>query len=193
MTPMLPFGILPALLLPCFACSGIADLLRILTQRASEVLKPQEEEEDEEAEQEQSEEGQEDDTDDADDPQAAADDDDEDSGGGSDGPEEAARAGADEQAASEDEETDQEQDDDLDDAAMMRLDAQLGHAVRSMINRGGAGARQRTAALLALQLRVAALMEEWLKKVSQTCSPSLFLAAVAEGCSTAAATTHTMA
>jgi hypothetical protein len=177
---MLPFGILPALLLPCFACSGIADLLRILTQRPSEVLKPQEEEEDEEAEQEQRE-GQEDDTDDADDPQAAAaaaDDDDEDSGG-SDGPEEAAGAGADEQAASEDEETDQEQDDDLDDAAMMRLDAQLGNAVRSMINRGGAGARQRTAALLALQLRVAALMEEWLKKVSQTCSPSLFLAAVA--------------
>eukprot|EP00775_Hariotina_reticulata_P004051 gene4051-4298_t len=141
---------------------GIADLLRILTQRASEILKPQDDEDDvEEAEQE-GEEGITSDDADEDKAAAAADGDGDDSD--SDDPEAAPEAEADEQAGSEDEETDQELNDDLDDAAMMRLDAQLGAAVRAMINRGGAGARERAAALLALQLRVAALMEEWLKK-----------------------------
>lgn len=55
--------------------------------------------------------------------------------------------------------------DDLDDEAMLRLDAQLGAAVRSMLSRGAGGAREQAAALMALQLRAAALLEEWLKRV----------------------------
>jgi hypothetical protein len=53
----------------------------------------------------------------------------------------------------------------LDDDAMLRLDAQLGAAVRASLSRGGGSAKERAAALLALQLRVAALLEDWLKKV----------------------------
>jgi hypothetical protein len=48
---------------------------------------------------------------------------------------------------------------------MLRLDAQLGAAVRATLSRSGGSAKERAAALLALQLRVAALLEDWLKKV----------------------------
>jgi hypothetical protein len=53
----------------------------------------------------------------------------------------------------------------LDDDAMLRMDAALGAAVRASLSRGGGSAKERAAALLALQLRVAALLEDWLKKV----------------------------
>lgn len=54
----------------------------------------------------------------------------------------------------------------LDDEAMLRMDAALAAAVRASLSRGGGSAKERAAALLALQLRVAALLEDWLKKVS---------------------------
>lgn len=54
---------------------------------------------------------------------------------------------------------------DLDDETMLKLDAQLAAAVRASLNRGGGSAKERAAALLALQLRVASLLEDWLKKV----------------------------
>jgi hypothetical protein len=53
----------------------------------------------------------------------------------------------------------------MDDDAMMRMDAQLGAAVRASLTRSGGSAKDRAAALLALQLRVAALLEDWIKKV----------------------------
>jgi DNA polymerase phi len=67
-------------------------------------------------------------------------------------------------AAASDDEND-ESDDAMDDDAMMRLDAQLGAAVRSMLAGRGGSAKERAASLLGLQLRVAALLEEWFKKV----------------------------
>lgn len=45
------------------------------------------------------------------------------------------------------------------------MDKALGAAVRASLNRSGGSAKDRAAALLALQLRVAALLEDWLKKV----------------------------
>jgi hypothetical protein len=59
-----------------------------------------------------------------------------------------------------------ESDEGLDDEAMLRMDAQLGAAVRASLSRSAGSAKERAAALLALQLRVAALLEDWLKKVS---------------------------
>lgn len=61
--------------------------------------------------------------------------------------------------------SDSESDQGLDDDAMLRMDAQLGAAVRASLSRSGGSAKDRAAALLALQLRVAALLEDWLKKV----------------------------
>jgi hypothetical protein len=61
--------------------------------------------------------------------------------------------------------SDSESDEGLDDEAMLRMDAQLGAAVRASLCRSGGSAKERAAALLALQLRVAALLEDWLKKV----------------------------
>jgi hypothetical protein len=67
-------------------------------------------------------------------------------------------------AASSDDEG-SESDEGLDDEAMLRMDAQLGAAVRASLTRSGGSAKDRAAALLALQLRVAALLEDWIKKV----------------------------
>jgi DNA polymerase phi len=76
-------------------------------------------------------------------------------------------------ATSDDE--DDASDDNMDDDAMMRLDAQLGAAVRSMLAGRGGSAKDRAAAMLGLQLRVAALLEEWLKKVrSYPIFPSMY-------------------
>lgn len=61
--------------------------------------------------------------------------------------------------------SDSEESEGLDDEAMLRMDAALGVAVRASLSRGGGSAKERAAALLALQLRVAALLEDWLKKV----------------------------
>lgn len=67
-------------------------------------------------------------------------------------------------AASSDDEG-SESDEGMDDEAMMRMDSQLGAAVRASLTRSGGSAKDRAAALLALQLRVAALLEDWIKKV----------------------------
>lgn len=56
---------------------------------------------------------------------------------------------------------------DLDDDAMLAMDAQLGAAVRSMLARSGGSAKDRSAALLSHQLRVAALLDDWIRKVRQ--------------------------
>jgi hypothetical protein len=56
----------------------------------------------------------------------------------------------------------------MDDEEMMAMDDKLGAAVRALLGSkgGGAGsARERQRALLGLQLRAAALLEEWCKKV----------------------------
>lgn len=61
--------------------------------------------------------------------------------------------------------SDSEESEGLDDEAMLRMDVALGAAVRASLSRGGGSAKERAAALLALQLRVAALLEDWLRKV----------------------------
>lgn len=84
----------------------------------------------------------------------------------------AAGAGA---AATGDGGSSSDDDEGLDDEAMLRLDAQLGAAVRASLSRGGGGAKERAAALLALQLRVAALLEDWIKKVRMNTQQTLRL------------------
>lgn len=65
----------------------------------------------------------------------------------------------------------------MDDEAMLRLDAQLGAYVKSMLQRGGSSARERGAALRNLQLRAAALLEEWIRR----CPRSPLAATAASG------------
>ncbi len=56
--------------------------------------------------------------------------------------------------------------DELDDAAMEALDGVLRAQLRSMVlGRGRAATRERSATLLPLQLRTAALLDDWVKKV----------------------------
>ncbi|KAF8062006.1 pol5 [Scenedesmus sp. PABB004] len=159
---------------------GLADLLRVLGQRASEVAKEQDEEGDD-GEMEFDGAGSASDAADDDGGEASGDSSGE--GGGSeeegDEGEEEEEEGEEEEeeeaaapqpaagraaAAGEEAEDDDDAASDLDDEAMLRLDAQLGAAVRASLARSGGGAKERAAALLALQLRVAALVEEWLKR-----------------------------
>ncbi|WIA38355.1 hypothetical protein OEZ86_001688 [Tetradesmus obliquus] len=149
---------------------GLSDMLRLLGQRASEAIK-KDDEEDSEVEMDE-------DDDDGDASDASEDAEgsgsEEDAGqeeDASDDADEAAPAAAKQPAAAAadgEDEDDDESDGGMDDEAMMRLDAQLGAAVRSMVAGRGGSAKERAASLLGLQLRVAALLEEWLKKCSKS-------------------------
>uniref|UniRef100_A0A383W0H0 Myb-binding protein 1A n=1 Tax=Tetradesmus obliquus TaxID=3088 RepID=A0A383W0H0_TETOB len=149
---------------------GLSDMLRLLGQRASEAIK-KDDEEDSEVEMD------EDDIDDGGSDASASSDA---TGSGSeedaeqqeeaskDADEAAPAAKKQPAAAAADGEDEDESDGGMDDEAMMRLDAQLGAAVRSMVAGRGGSAKERAASLLGLQLRVAALLEEWLKKCSKS-------------------------
>ena len=154
-------------------------MIRVLGQRAAEVLKDQDEDESDEEMEEGSasedEQSQEEDEEPEEDEESEEGDD----GGKTSQQQQQQKEkkkkqqGAVEEEESEGEDEGSESDDEglddegLDDDAMMAMDEKLGAAVRGVLSRGGAGgsARQRQAALLHLQLRVAALLEEWCKKV----------------------------
>lgn len=158
-----------------FPVAGLSDMLRVLSQRASEVIKKDDDEADDDVEMEvEQSDGEEEEDESEDDHQAGdalpAEEEQDDAQGSEEAAHEqqAAPGGKPqrpEAGEAEAEEDDEGIDDNLDDEAMMRLDAELGAAVRSMLSRGGGSAKERAAALLGLQLRVAALLEEWLKKV----------------------------
>ncbi len=150
---------------------GLQDLLRVLGQRADEAGLLQEGDEDEDGEVEEGgsssseEEEEEDDEEEA----AAA------------PPSKAQKqqkqqqqqaAGAkrlrDAAGSDDDDEEDASSDEGMDDETMLRLDAQLGAYVKSMLARGGSSARERTAALRNLQLRAAALLEDWLRRCGRS-------------------------
>lgn len=158
----------PLLLLP----SGLSDMVRVLSQRASEILKPRDDEDDEmQVDDESGSDAGGDSSDDdvaSDDERLAdvADQEQSESESGEEGEQPASKPqGTAAAAAVEAVAADGDVGSDLDDDAMLAMDAQLGAAVRSMLARSGGGAKERAAALLGHQLRVAALMEEWIKKV----------------------------
>ncbi|WIA18061.1 hypothetical protein OEZ85_009542 [Tetradesmus obliquus] len=147
---------------------GLSDMLRLLGQRASEAIKKDDEEDSEVEMDEDDDAGGSDASEDADAEGSGSADYAEQEKDASEDEDAAAPAAAKQPAAAaaadgEDEDED-ESDGGMDDEAMMRLDAQLGAAVRSMVAGRGGSAKERAASLLGLQLRVAALLEEWLKK-----------------------------
>ncbi|KAI8471961.1 MAG: DNA polymerase phi-domain-containing protein [Monoraphidium minutum] len=151
--------------------AGLQDLLRVLCQRPDEGGLLQEGDDDDDSEVEQDEEGGSGDDDEGSEEEAEEGSEEEEEGSEEEeedkeeaGREAGAKARGGGGGSEDGDEEEESEDTGMDDEAMLRLDSQLGAYVKSMLARGGASGRERAAALRGLQLRAAALLEEWLRR-----------------------------